>query len=272
MTDYCDHFGLNAVPFSKEIDDDKLWLPPSKKSIVSDLVECVQEHKHAVVTGESGAGKTCVMRAVRHALGNQPVRLTYCHNVTLGRRDFYRHLCHALGVPYGSNAGDVFLSVTRHVEDLARERVFPVFLVDEAHMLHQDTLDHLHILLNYSWDSKSLLSLILVGLPELDERLALRRNRSLHSRLAYRLSIEPLAPDDTADYIRMRLASVGCNKELFTSDAIAMLHEATSGSLRDVDRVAHSVLRLATRKKRKLVERDVIQAVLQSSGYSGGAL
>jgi type II secretory pathway predicted ATPase ExeA len=70
----------------------------------------------------------------------------------------------------------------------------------------------------------------------------------------------------------MRLASVGCNKELFTSDAIAMLHEATSGSLRDVDRVAHSALRLATRKKRKLVERDVIQAVLQSSDYTGGAL
>ena len=92
MTYYSDHFGFNAVPFSKEIDDDKLWLPPSKKSIVSDLVECVQERKHAVVTGESGAGKTCVTRAVRHALGNQAVRLTYCHNVTLGRRDFYRHL------------------------------------------------------------------------------------------------------------------------------------------------------------------------------------
>lgn len=271
MSYYSDHFGFSAVPFSKEIDDDKLWLPPSKKSVVSDLVECVHERKHAVVTGESGAGKTCVTRAARHALESQAVRLTYCHNVTLGRRDFYRHLCHALGVPYGSTAGDVFLSVTRHVEDLARERVFPVLLVDEAHLLHQDTLDHLHILLNYGWDSKSLLSLILVGLPELDERLALRRNRSLHSRLSYRLSIEPLSPDDTADYVRMRLAAVGCNKELFTSDAIAMLHEATSGSLRDVDRVAHSALRLAARKKRKLVERDIIQTVLQSSGYPGGA-
>lgn len=68
----------------------------------------------------------------------------------------------------------------------------------------------------------------------------------------------------------MRLAAVGCNKELLTSDAIAMLHEATSGSLRDVDRIAHSALRLAARKKRKLVERDIIQAVLQSSGYLGG--
>jgi hypothetical protein len=53
----------------------------------------------------------------------------------------------------------------------------------------------------------------------------------------------------------MRLGAAGCNKKLFTSDAVAMRHEATSGSLRDVDRVAHSALRRAARKKRKLVER-----------------
>jgi general secretion pathway protein A len=271
MTYYSDHFGFSGVPFSKEIDDGQLWLPPSKKSVVSDLVECVQERKHAALTGEPGVGKTCVLRAVRHALGSQAIRLTYCHNVTLGRRDFYRHLCHALAIPYGSTAGDVFLSVTRHVEELAKERAFPVLLIDEAHLLHQDTLDHLHILLNYSWDSKALLSLILIGLPDLDERLSMRRNRSLHSRLSYRLSIDPLSPSDTADYLRLRLAAVACTKELFTSDAIALLHEAASGSLRDVDRIAHNALRLAARKKRKLVERDIILAVLQAEGHSGGA-
>ena len=57
----------------------------------------------------------------------------------------------------------------------------------------QDTLDHLHILLNYAWDSKALLSLILIGSPDLNERLTMRRNRSLHSRITYRLAIEPLA-------------------------------------------------------------------------------
>ena len=271
MSAYLDHFGLRTEPFSKEIDDDKLWLPESKRAIVDELVACVHERKHAVVTGEPGVGKTCVLRALRQALGtSQSFRLTYCHNVTLGRRDFYRHLCHALGIPYGSTAGDVFLSVSKHVEDLARERAFPVLLVDEAHLIHQDTLDHLHILLNYSWDSRALLSLILIGLPDLDERLAMRRNRSLHSRLHYRLTIEPLSPDDTADYVRARLAAAGASKELFTSDAIAILHEAASGSLRDIDRVAHKALRLSTRKKRKLVERDVLQAVLQADNCAAG--
>lgn len=270
MSAYLDHFGLKSEPFSKEIDDDKLWLPQSKREIVDELVTCVQERKHAVVTGEPGVGKTCVLRALRHALGsNQAFRLTYCHNVTLGRRDFYRHLCHCLGIAYGVTAGDVFLSVSKHVEELSREKSLPVLLVDEAHLLHQDTLDHLHILLNYSWDSRSLLSLVLIGLPDLEDRLIKRRNRSLYSRLHYRLTIEPLSPDDTAEYIRARLAAAGVNKELFTTDAIAILHEAAFGSLRDIDRVAHKALRMSSRRRRKLVERDVIQAIVQADNYGG---
>lgn len=272
MSAYLDHFGLKSDPFSKEIEDAKLWLPDSKRGLVDDLVTCVHERKHAVVTGEPGVGKTCVLRAVRHGLGaDQAFRLTYCHNVTLGRRDFYRHVCHALNIPYGATAGDVFHSVSKHIEDLARERAFPVLLVDEAHLMHQDTLDHLHILLNYAWDSKALLSLILIGLPDLNERLAMRRNRSLQSRLSYRLTIEPLSPEDTAEYVRTRLAAAGVTKELFTFDAIAMIHEAASGSLRDIDRVALNALRSSARRKRKVVERDVVQAILQAEDYSRAA-
>ena len=55
--------------------------------------------------------------------------------------------------------------------------------------------------MNYEWDSRALLSLILVGLPELQDRLELRKNRSLYSRIHRRLSIGPLTPDDTAESI-----------------------------------------------------------------------
>lgn len=135
-------------------------------------------------------------------------------------------------------------------------------LLDEAHLMHQDTLDHLHILLNYEWDSRALLSVILVGLPELAERMSLRRNRSLFSRLHYRLVVDTTTAADTADYIGHRLTSIGCNREIFTTDAIAMLHEAALGSLRDIDRVATAALRESARKKRKLVERDIVAKVV----------
>ena len=265
---YVAHFGLKATPFSKEISDADLWLPTSKAALVEELCEAMEEHTSVVLVGEPGVGKTCVLRALRHRLPQAGFKLTYCHNATLGRRDFYRQLCLALGLSPSCTAAAVFFAVSKHVEDLGRERVHPVFLLDEAHLLHQDTLDHLHILLNYQWDSKALLSLVLVGLPELDDRLANRHNRSLYSRLARRLSVGPLTPDDTAEYVRLRLTKAGCDRELFATDALAMLHEGASGALRDIDRIATSALRDAARKKRKLVERDTIARVLDAEADS----
>ena len=267
MTDsnrYLQVFGFESPPFCKELMDALLWLPPSKQSIVHSLVEAITERASVLVTGEPGVGKTCVLRALRHHLPDAGFRLTYCHNATLGRRDFYRQLCLALGLSCNATAAAVFYAVSTHVEQLANERVHPVFLLDEAHLLHQDTLDHLHILLNYQWDSRALLSLVLVGLPELADRLSLRRNRSLLSRVHHRFVIGGLKPEDTADYVRTRLTQAGCKRELFTSDALAMLHEATRGAMRDIDRIATAALRLAAKKKCRLIERDALAHILDA--------
>jgi type II secretory pathway predicted ATPase ExeA len=70
--------------------------------------------------------------------------------------------------------------------------------------------------------------------------------------------IEPTTAEDTAEYLRYRLKLAGTDKEIFTSDAVTVLHEAALGALRDLDRVATTALRIATRRKRKLVERDVV--------------
>jgi len=263
---FVSNFGLSCAPFSKEISDADLWLPPSKLSRVEELEEALRERASVLLVGDPGFGKTCVLRALRQRLPQAGFRLTYCHNATLGRRDFYRQLCLALGLPAAATAAAVFYAVSTHVEHLGKERIHPVFLLDEAHLLHQDVLEHLHILLNYEWDSRALLSLVLVGLPELEERLSLRHNRSLYSRISCRLRVEPLTAEDTCEYVRYRLKRAGCERELFTSDCLAMMHEAANGSLRDVDRLATAALREAARRKKKLVERDVLARVVDADG------
>ncbi len=257
-------YGLSRPPFSKELGDDELWVPSSRERVVDAIVEACRERGHVLLTGEPGVGKTCVLRAVRRRLPEAGFRLTYCHNATLGRRDFYRQLCVALGLSPKATAAAVFYAITRHVRELSTERVHPAFLLDEAHLLQQQVLDHLHILANYDWDSAALLSLVLVGLPELDQRLRLSRNRSLWSRIHTRVHLGEASPDDTNEYLHQRLVGAGRPKgsDLFDSDALAILHEATEGRLRDIDRVATDALKRGARRKLKRIDRQVIQRVL----------
>lgn len=262
MSRWLTHWGLREAPFTKEIGDAGLWVPTSRKGAVDRLVETCRDRGHAVLVGEPGVGKTCVLRALRHRLGQDGFRLTYCHNATLGRRDFYRHVCLALGLSPKATAAAVFYAIATHVEGLGAEKVHPVLLIDEAHLLHQDVLDHLHILANYEWDSRALLSLILVGLPETRSRLALAKNRSLWSRIHSRISLGEAVPGDTAEYLAYRLRHAGCEREVFTSDAIALIHEESKGRLRDIDRVATEALKVGGRRKLKTIDRDLMVRVL----------
>jgi type II secretory pathway predicted ATPase ExeA len=259
------HFHLTEPPFDKAIEDDALWMPSSRQSVVDELVEAVQERQHVLLTGEPGIGKTCVLRAVRHRL-QSGFRLTYCHNATLGRRDFYRQLCLAIGLSPKATAAAVFYAVSTHVQELAREHVRPVFLLDEAHLLHQDVLDHLHIISNYEWDSAPLLSLVLVGLPDLRDRMQLRRNRSLWSRVHARLALDNPHPEDSVEYVQYRLKRAGGDEGLFSSDALAFLHEASEGHLRNIDRLATAALKTAARRKLKRVDRELVQHVAAEEG------
>lgn len=254
-------FGLRASPFFKEIDDADLWLPESKVALVNDIEQALGERQSVLLLGEPGVGKTCVLRALRHRLPQTGYRLTYCRNASLGRRDFYRLLCHALGLQPSSTAANLFLAVETHVHDLRRDRLHPVFLLDEAHLLHSDMLAHLHILLNYEWDAKALLSLLLVGLPELEGNLQRRAHRSLLTRIHHRFLIPPATIEDTAEYVRFRLARAGTDRALFPDDALAALHELSQGALREIDRLASAALREAARRKKKLVDRDVVTRV-----------
>jgi general secretion pathway protein A len=245
-------FDCRLPPFTKEVEDGDLWLPESKATIVAEVEESLHDRQSVLLLGEPGVGKTCVLRVLRRTLPQAGFRLTYCRNATLGRRDFYRYLCHALNLQPTATAANLFLAVETHVQNLQRDKLHPVFLLDEAHLLHP------HILLNYEWDAKALLSLVLVGLPELEQNLSRRTHRSLLTRIHRRFLLPPATVEDTAEYVRFRLRQVGCARDLFPDDALAALHELSQGALREIDRLAGAALRAAARRKKKLVDRELI--------------
>jgi general secretion pathway protein A len=93
-------------------------------------------------------------------------------------------------------------------------------------------------------------------------RLERRRNRSLFSRIHHRFSVEDASASDVAEYVGYRLKLAGSDKNIFAADAIQLMHDNTTGALRDIDRIAHGAMRDAARRKRKTVDREVVERVL----------
>ena len=155
--------------------------------------------------------KTCALRALRRRLPEAGYRLTYCHNATLGKRDFYRQLCLAMGLESKATAAGVLLrhQLTRRRNSLANASIRSS-LLDEAHLLRQEVLDHLHVLSQLTTGTRNRFSrLSLSDSPELGDRLKLTRNRSLWSRIHCRIRIDDASDEDTVEYICHRLEQAG---------------------------------------------------------------
>jgi type II secretory pathway predicted ATPase ExeA len=101
-------------------------------------------------------------------------------------------------------------------------------------------------------------------LPDLETNLSRRAHRRLLSRIHHRFLLAPATVEDTTEYVRYRLAAAGTDRAIFPDDALATLHELSQGALRKIDRLATAALREAARRKKKLVDRDLVTRVAES--------
>lgn len=120
-------------------------------------------------------------------------------------------------------------------------------------------LEQLHILLNYRMDSRAFLSVILVGLPELRDRLGRNLLGSLSTRLPVRVHLEPLEAEQVGGYLHHRMTTAGSPQEVFSEDAVLSIREATGGILRKVDLLAQHCLEVASLGKASLVDGGTVQ-------------
>jgi type II secretory pathway predicted ATPase ExeA len=257
-------FGLARLPFTKEIAAEELFEVQSHSDAAARLKAAIEARASAVLTGEAGVGKTCLLRALEKSLNPARHRVTYLHHATVSPRDFYRQLSMALGLEPKAHPSAMFRRLQAHIEELADEqKIQPLLLVDEAQLLPTGMLEQLHILLNFRMDSRAFLSLVLVGLPELRERLARNLFASLSGRLAVRVHLEPLAAAEVGGYLRHRMQAAGSSQEVFSEDAVLSIREASGGVLRKIDVLAQHCLELTSRGKGSLVDGGVVQQAVR---------
>lgn len=256
-------FQLRRRPFDKDVPNEALWLDPDRSDAIDRLVGAVTARQHALVVGEPGVGKNCVIRALKARLSPMHYRTTYVAHVALGRRDFYKQICLSLGIECKLMPATLYAAIQQNFVNIARERIHPVLVLDEAHLIPDSSLSTLHVLANFSWDADPVVSIVLVGLPELAERLKLGIHRSLLTRIPHKIEIVPATPEQTALYVNKRVEDAGGKLDLFAPDALLVLHEFTGGVLRSVDVLAEAALRVAAHQKKKLVDRSVVRSAFQ---------
>ena len=158
-------YGLAREPFTKDIAPAEMLQTEPLQEALQSLKAAIEGRTSAVVTGDSGCGKTCLLRALEEDLPQGRYRLHYAYNSTVNRRDFYRQLSIGMGLEPHSSFAALHASVSQHIQELASQHKLRVIIVlDEAQLLSVQVLEQLHILLNFEKDSKPWLSLILIGL------------------------------------------------------------------------------------------------------------
>jgi general secretion pathway protein A len=261
-------FNLKRSPFGKEVDVDDLWLDPTREEAVTRLVEAMHLRQHALARGEPGVGKNCVLRAMKEKLPETAFRVVYVANVTVGRRDFYRQLSFALGLQARGTIAAVFEAIQREVQgSWTAHRIHPVLIIDEAHLMPDATLSHLHVLVNYEIDSHPLLPLVLAGFPALQERLRLGVHRSLLTRIGTRVDIGTTTSADTTAYLRHRSDRAGATRDVFASDGYTQIHELAAGVPRVLDVPAEGALCLAVGREESLISRETVRMVWRGTPY-----
>jgi type II secretory pathway predicted ATPase ExeA len=258
-------YSLTRPPFSKDIPASELLHTEALQDARERLKAALEARASAVVTGDSGCGKTCLLRALEEDLPQGRYRLHYVHNATVNRRDFYRQLSIGMGLEPRTTFAALFTSISGHIEEMASQHKLRVaLLLDEAHLLPIPVLDQLHILLNFQKDSKAWLSIILIGLTDLRETLKRNVLTSLAGRLPIRVHIPPLDSDQVKAYVRHRMTAAGCHREVFAEDGLLLMSKATGGVMRKLDVLGEHCLEVACGNKSNLVDATVVQKAVHA--------
>ena len=211
---YKQFYQLRRNPF--EITPDPSFLFPTKRhnEALAALYYGVRRHKGFVVmTGEVGTGKTLLVRCLLELLRRAEVGFAYIFNPRLSPLEFLRYIGRDLGLPVTGKAKDeLLLDLGAYLIDRHRKKLTTVLVVDEAHHLSSDVLEEIRLLTNLETSQEKLLQILLVGQPELDEQLDSVELRQLKQRVALRCHLDPLAPQETKDYVRRRLQVAGASE------------------------------------------------------------
>ncbi|HPM42514.1 MAG TPA: XrtA-associated ATPase [Candidatus Omnitrophota bacterium] len=261
---YKEFFGLKEKPFNVTSDPSFLYLSRVHKEAFSHLLYGIRERKGFLeITGEVGAGKTTLCRALLNQL-DVNTKSAFIFNSTLPEMQLFEAILEDYGVIIGRRNKVAMLKQLNNflIEELSKNNNV-ILIIDEAQNLKLSILEEIRMLSNLETDKQKLFQIILVGQPELKAKLESPSLKQLRQRIAVRFHITPLEKDEVAGYIDHRLTVAGSSGQIrFDPDAVDFIYKYTGGIPRIINMVCDKALLAAyvmeTRDVRlSMVERSV---------------
>jgi general secretion pathway protein A len=250
---YEPHFGLREKPFSLSSDPRFFYSHSSHGASFDTLAAGIRRREGILaLMGEVGTGKTTLCRAVLQGLDRRTFA-AFVPDPFLSREDLLKTLLVDFGVVSvdeirngrlrGASRTDLSYPLYDFLASLQPLKAFAVVMIDEAHNLSTDLLEEIRILSDLEKNREKLLEVMLIGQPELRERLASTEMRQLAQRVSLRCELVPLVPEEVHAYISHRLTVAGNDGRVkFTEQAAECVATASSGIPRVVNLICDRAL------------------------------
>jgi len=264
---YLDHFGLTEPPFRITPHTDFFFEGADRGATLEALIYAVLHDEGIVkVSGEVGSGKTMLCRVLMERLPQHVVTI-YLATPSLGRDDILHAIGDELGIKLSAERRSVALrEMQEHLIGLYAAGRRVVILIDEAHVMPEDTLEQVRLLSNLESNRHKLLQIVLFGQPELDATLGKASLRQLRDRITHSFRMRPLVQPEVAKYLSFRMRAAGYRgPEVFTPRAVRRVARASGGLTRRINILADkSLLAAYTENTHAVTDRHVRAAVADS--------
>jgi type II secretory pathway predicted ATPase ExeA len=270
---YSSYFGLTEAPFNITADPGFLYLSASHQEGLAQLMYGINARRGFIVlTGEVGTGKSTLIQAVLRQLA-QSTQTALIFSTITSPVDLFRYVCEEFKLVEPlqglKDAHDYIYLLNEFLLQKYRDGENAALIIDEAQNLSAEVLESIRLLSNFETTKDKLLQILLVGQPELTDRLNTPQLRQLKQRVTLRHHLRSLSLSETQEYIANRLRLAGGDSHMFPAKTVEEIHRYSAGIPRLVNVICDNAMINAYALDRKEIDAALIHEVTEDLHLNG---